>query len=55
MPHRIIAIIAEAIIGLGIICAVIGALYLQFRIIHDCGWMAFFHGAAWWWLFGYCH
>lgn len=41
------------------VCAVAAAIvmpigWLQYRIIHDCGWMAFFHGAEWWWLFGYC-
>ena len=35
--------------------AVIGAFgYIQFAVIRDCGWMALFHGAEWWWLFGFC-
>ena len=29
-------------------------IYVQFRIIHECGWLAFVHGAEWLWMFGYC-
>lgn len=31
-----------------------GAVWLQFRIIHDCGLMGLLRDAEWWWLFGYC-
>ncbi len=34
---------------------ILAGLYIEFRIIHDCGFMALFQGAEWWWMFGYCN
>lgn len=44
------AIAAVAVFG----ALILGGFYMQYAIIRDCGWMALFHGAEWWWLFGYC-
>lgn len=32
-----------------------GCVYMQFRIIYDCGWFALLRGSEWIWLFGGCH
>lgn len=44
-----------AAIGAVIALIVTPFMWLQYHVIHDCSWMAFFRGAEWWWLFGYCH
>ena len=44
---------------MGVMLAIAGGLtgivYLQIRIIHDCGWFALLRGSEWLWLFGACH
>ena len=43
-----------AAIAATISLALYGALYLQYRIIHDCGWFGLLRGSEWLWLFGVC-
>ncbi len=34
---------------------ILGLIWLQYRIIHDCGWFGLLEGSEWLWLFGACH
>lgn len=35
-------------------CVLIGAVYLRYRIIVDCGLFGFLKGSEWLWLLGKC-
>lgn len=45
---KLMAIMLLITSGLG------GLVYMQIRIIHDCGWFALLRASEWLWLFGAC-
>lgn len=38
-----------------IAAVVVGGVWMQIRIIQDCGWFGLLHGSEWLWLLGACH